>query len=79
LREALDRCCRTCCVSSYLLARAHLGFDHDRAFEFLERACEEHDPRMAHINVSPIFDCLRQNPRFAALVKRIGLEPSSGE
>jgi serine/threonine-protein kinase len=79
LREALDRCCRTCCVSSYLLARAHLGFDHDRAFEFLERACEEHDPRMAHINVSPIFDCLRQDPRFAALVKRIGLEPSSGE
>ena len=79
LREALDRCCRTCCVSSYLLARAHLGFDHDRAFEFLERACEEHDPRLAHMNVSPIFDCLRHDPRFAALVKRIGLEPSSRE
>jgi len=75
LREALDRCCRTCCVSSYLLARANLGFDHDRAFEFLERACEEHDPRLAHINVSPIFDCVRADPRFAALVRRIGLEP----
>ena len=75
LREALDRCCRTCCVSSYLLARAHLGFDHDQAFELLEKACEEHDPRLAHVNVSPIFDCLRSDARFAALVKKIGLEP----
>jgi TolB-like protein/Tfp pilus assembly protein PilF len=76
LRQALDRCCNTSCVSSYLLARAYLAFDHDRAFQFLEKACEEHDPRLAHINVSPIFDCLRPDPRFAALVKRIGLGAS---
>ena len=73
LREALDRCCRTCCVSSYLLARAHLGFDHDQAFALLEKAYEEHDPRLAHMNVSPIFDCLRPDPRFAALVKKMNL------
>ncbi|HVP45906.1 MAG TPA: FlgO family outer membrane protein [Bryobacteraceae bacterium] len=79
LREALDRCCRTCCVSSYLLARAQLSFDHERAFAFLEKACEEHDPRLAHMNVSPIFDCLRHDPRFAALVRKIGLEPSVRE
>jgi serine/threonine-protein kinase len=79
LREALDRCCRTCCISSYLLARAHLGFDHNRAFELLERAVEEHDPRLAHINVSPIFDCLRPDPRFGALVTRMGLEPTGRE
>jgi len=73
LREALERCCRTCCVSSYLLARAHFGYDHDRAFELLERAFDEHDPRLSHMNVSPIFDCLRPDPRFRALVRRIGL------
>jgi len=73
LRQALDRCARTCCVSSYLMARAQLDFDNDRALDLLERALEERDPRMVHINVSPIFDCLRQDERFAALIGRMGL------
>jgi TolB-like protein/Tfp pilus assembly protein PilF len=73
LRQALDRCGRTCVVSSYLLARANLDFDNDRAFVLLDQAFEEHDPRLAHISVSPIFDCLRPDPRFAALVRRMGL------
>ena len=80
LWQALDRCCRTCCVSSYLLARAQLGFDHDRAFAFLEQALEERDPRLPHLNVSPIWDCLRADPRFAGLASRMGLavsEPQS--
>ncbi len=73
LRQALDRFSRTCCVSSYLLARAHLDFDNNCALELLEKALEERDPRLAHINVSPIFDSLRQDPRFAVLVGRMGL------
>jgi tetratricopeptide (TPR) repeat protein len=73
LRDALDRCASTCCVSSYLMARAYLGFDHDRAFELLEKALEERDPRLAHINVSPVWDGVRSDPRFAVLVGRMGL------
>ena len=73
LRQALDRFARTCCVSSYLMARAYLGFDQDRTFELLEKALEERDPRLAHINVSPIWDGVRADPRFAALVSRMGL------
>ena len=73
LRQALDRFARTCCVSSYLMARAYLGFDQDRTFDLLEKALEERDPRLAHINVSPIWDGVRADPRFAALVSRMGL------
>jgi TolB-like protein/Tfp pilus assembly protein PilF len=73
LRQALDRFSRTCSVSSYLLARAHLDFDNNCTLELLERAFEERDPRMAHINVSPIFDSVRPDPRFGALVRRMGL------
>ncbi len=73
LRQALDRFARTCCVSSYLMARAQLGFNHDRAFEWLEKAFEERDPRLAHMNVSPIWDPLRADPRFSALIGRMGL------
>jgi TolB-like protein/Tfp pilus assembly protein PilF len=76
LRHALDRCASTCCVSSYLMARAYLGFDHDRAFELLEKALEEHDPRLAHINVSPVWDGVRADPRFGVLVGRMGLTVS---
>jgi hypothetical protein len=61
------------------MARAQLDFDNDRALELLEKALEERDPRMAHINVSPIFDCLRQDKRFAALVGRMGLTAAQAQ
>ena len=73
LRHALDRCCRTSGVSSYLMARAHLSYDDDRTFTFLEQALEEHDPRLPHLNVSPIWDGVRSDPRFAELARRMGL------
>ena len=77
LRQALDRCARTSCVSSYLLARANLAFDNDRALELLELALEEHDPRLPHLNVSPIWDCVRTDPRFTALSRRMGIPPDT--
>jgi TolB-like protein/Tfp pilus assembly protein PilF len=73
LRQALERCRRTCYVPSYLLARAHLSFDHDQAFAMLEKAVEERDARLPHLGVSPIWDGLRDDPRFAALLGRMGL------
>jgi hypothetical protein len=73
LREALDRFCQTCYVSAYLLARANLNFDNDRTLDLLEKAFEERDPRLPHLNVSPIWDCLRPDPRFASLARRMGL------
>jgi TolB-like protein/Tfp pilus assembly protein PilF len=76
LRQALHRYSLTCRASSYLLARSHLGFDNDRTFELLEKALEERDPRLPHLNVSPIWDCLRHDPRFAALARRMGLPVS---
>ncbi len=73
LRQALERCRRTCYVPSYLLARAHLAFDHDQVFAFLEKAMEERDPRLPHMGVSPIWDDVRDDPRFRALLERMGL------
>ena len=73
LRQALERSRLTCCVPSYLLARAHLSFDHDLAFAFLEKAMEERDLRLPHMGVSPIWDCLRDDPRFAPMLARMGV------
>ena len=76
LRQALERCRKTTYVPSYLMARACLSFDHEQAFAFLEKAMEERDPRLPHMGVSPIWDCLRDDPRFAAMLTRMGLPTS---
>jgi len=61
-------------VPSYLIARIYLGFgDLDRTFEYLNRACDERYGYLAYLKVEPMFEPLRSDPRFDALVKRIGL------
>jgi len=52
------------------LAYAGLG-DKDAAFRWLERGYAEHASFMDGINVTPGFDVLRSDPRFAALLKRM--------
>jgi DNA-binding winged helix-turn-helix (wHTH) protein/TolB-like protein/Tfp pilus assembly protein PilF len=45
----------------------------DRAFIWLNRACDEHVPLVRTINAEPGYAALRSDPRFAVLLKRIGL------
>jgi TolB-like protein len=47
----------------------------DRAFEFLEKAYSRHEASLVSwLKAGPAFDPLRSDPRFVALLKRIGLE-----
>lgn len=55
---------------STLLLRAGVSAP---AIPFLERAFEEHDPNMPYISTDPIFDVIRAEPRFRALVDRLDL------
>jgi serine/threonine-protein kinase len=43
------------------------------ALVYLERAFEVRDPNMPYISIDPIFDPLRREPRFRALMDRLGL------
>ena len=43
------------------------------ALEWLEKAYEEHDSNMPYISVDPLFDFLRDEPRFKELLKKMGL------
>lgn len=49
--------------------------DLDRAFQRLERAYEERDVSLVHLDDHVWFDPLRSDPRFDVLLERIGLEP----
>jgi TolB-like protein/lipoprotein NlpI len=46
----------------------------NEAFEWFEKAYEEHHRNMPYLNVDPIFDNMRDDPRFKNLIKRMGLE-----
>ena len=47
--------------------------ENDRGFELLDRACDFRSRRMVFLKTSPYFETVRQNPRFVALLKKIGL------
>lgn len=56
------------------LAMIHIGLgETDNAFAWLEKALDARDWQMALLNVEPLFDSVRSDRRFAALVERVGL------
>ena len=65
-------------VVPQFFAGIHLGLgDHDRAMEYLEKSCKEHSHWLIYLRLDPSMDDLRGDPRFADLLKRIGLPPAS--
>jgi len=60
--------------SPFRIAYVHIGLgDTERAFEWLQKAIEARDWQMGLLKVEPAFDALRSDPRFTALVARVGL------
>ncbi|HEY0969655.1 MAG TPA: protein kinase [Gemmatimonadales bacterium] len=61
-------------VSPVAFATIHLGLgDNERALDWIERAREERRGWLAYLNANPIFDPVRGHPRFAELVRLMGL------
>ena len=65
-------------ADSIALVYAGLG-EKDQAFAWLEKAYEEHAFKMAWLKVEPQWDSLRSDPRFADLVRRVGLSKSEAD
>jgi len=54
----------------------HLGLgEKDQALDWLEKGYEEQDWYRWGLKVWPIFDPLRTEPRFQALLKKVFPEP----
>ena len=45
----------------------------DEALDYLVKAVEDHDPNSPYLSVDPIFDYMREMPRFRQLIRNIGL------
>jgi len=59
-------------IKPFVCLYAGLG-DRDRAFEWIEKAFEEHDPLLFWLRSVPYFEPLRADPRFEEMAGRIGL------
>jgi TolB-like protein len=61
-------------INTAMVAEACLrAGEKDSAFEWLEKAFEDRDDLMINLNVDPVFDGIRTDPRFRDLVRRVGL------
>jgi serine/threonine-protein kinase len=76
LLHRLDSLSRTRYITSFAVAVVHVGLGHpDSAFAWLDRAVEERTHWLVWLNRDPRWQPLRNDPRFAALVHRVGLPP----
>ena len=63
-------------ISPYNFAIIYTGLgDNDRAFEWLEKGCEQRTPLVYRLKSRPMFDSLRSDPRYAELLRKMGLKP----
>ncbi len=61
-------------VSPYDIALIYVGLGNkEQAFAWLEKAYQERARRLWALKVNPSWDMLRSDPRFADLLRRIGL------
>jgi hypothetical protein len=58
----------------FYIARIYLGSgDKDKIFEWLEKAYEERDFWLIFLKADPMFDSLRSDLRFKALLDKMNL------
>jgi len=61
-------------VPAYVFAVLHMGLgEKDRAFAAMEQAVQERSTILILLNRDPVWDPIRSDPRFADLVRRVGL------
>jgi hypothetical protein len=54
---------------------AYLGLgDKEQAFIWLDRCAEEHSNMMQFLKSHPFFDLIRNDPRYAAFLRRANLQ-----
>lgn len=62
-------------VSAYAVARVYAALDEkERAFEWLNKACQQQSSELAILKVDPRLDKLRPDSRFTELLKKVRLE-----
>jgi serine/threonine-protein kinase len=63
-------------IYPYNIANVHAyRGEKDQAFQWLDRACDQHDASLMYLLWDPLLRGLHGDPRFKALLKRVNLPP----
>ena len=74
IRDELLELTKTRYVTPAALVNVYIGLgDKEQAFVWLEKAYEERSNYLAYFKVFPFLDPLRSDPRYADLLRRVGL------
>jgi TolB-like protein/Flp pilus assembly protein TadD len=77
--DTLDQLSRHRYVTEYGVALIHAGLgDAAAAFDWLDRAVAARSHWLVWLDLDPRWQALRHDPRFAAVVGRVGLAPAQG-
>jgi TolB-like protein len=72
LIDELNEMARHQYLAPSLFVKPYLGLgDKDKALTWLEKGCEEHDQGLRFLKVNWLWDPLRSEPRFQALLRRM--------
>ncbi len=64
-------------VSPFEVAKVYVAInDHDNALRYLEKSYREHESQIPFLDVTMALYPLHSDPRFIALVRRVGLPPT---
>jgi predicted Zn-dependent protease len=56
-------------------ASVYVGLGNaEKAFEWLDKGYNEHNTQLSYLKIDPVWQSLRSDARYAALLKKIGLE-----
>ena len=62
-------------VSSPAFADIYLGLgEKEKALDWLDKSYQDQESACWYLKVDPIYDSVRNEPRFHAILKKIGLE-----
>ena len=62
-------------ISPGLRVRLHLKLgERDKALDWLEKCYEEQDGACWNLKIDPLYDPVRNEPRFQVLLKKVGLD-----
>jgi Flp pilus assembly protein TadD len=63
-------------TSPYGMAKVYMALgDKESAFAWLQKAADRGQADLVSLKIEPDFDPLRSDPRYAALLRRVGLSP----